>query len=395
MRRCYKILGFTALGLVSLLAVGCASTDGSSGAEADLVPSSPSTLEEQRALCVDRVKENGAFRDRDVSLGLVRWKCGDVTGVNGADLGQEYCEFHAYQDGVVADRMAPSRVRANKIECMFTAVFRDVRPEGPESEAFGLHLNEQVSDAPGNLMNAAGKRNAITVMSGPFNSREAATVLLRDCARVATEYTGELITAASDETICSADGAGCYSPKDVEACISVAGAGVGWRNSDPIICGRAARATMCGATMSEVPAALDGFFISDWEADLGKAVTMFTGRGTEPPTLPERCRYANVDGKPYLQMVICRPTTQDVDRYKNGAGLQQMCSDVFGPKLSMSVPLGLVTEPGRDDDPFCKQFNDGVRKLKSIAAPDAPAAPPEPPAEAPPAEPTPPAQEGT
>lgn len=390
-RRKVSVFGIAAFGLAAFAGGGCSSLGEGASGEQDLTPAMPETIEEQRALCVDRVKENGAFRQRDLELGVVRWKCGDVTGVNGADLGQEYCEFHAYQDGVLADRMAPSRVRANKVECLFTGVFKDVRPEGPEAEAYGLRLNEQVSDGPNNLMNAAGKRNAITVMSGPFNSRIAATILLKDCAET-TQYTAELINAASDEVVCSADGAGCYTQKDVEACITIAGNGVGWRNSDPIICGRAARATMCGAKMGALPDALDGFFITDWEADLGKAVAMFTGRGTEPPSLPERCRYATIDGKPYLQLVICRPTAQDVDRYKNGPGLQQLCSDVFGPKLSMSAPLGLVTEPGHDDEPFCKQFHDGVRKLKSLAFPEA--ATDQPPAEEPSPEPSQPG-EGT
>ena len=34
---------------------------------------------------------------------------------------------------------------------------------------------------------------------------------------------------------------------DVEACTLILGHGEGWRNSDPVICGRAARGAMCGA----------------------------------------------------------------------------------------------------------------------------------------------------
>ena len=124
--------GFVLVGMVGgvFAVTGCSSPEDASldVGEGNLVDiERPTTVDQQRAFCVDRVRENGALRDADLGVGVVRWKCGDVKGVSGEDLGQEYCEFHAVQEGTVVDAVAKSKVKAAKVECLFTGVYRDVK----------------------------------------------------------------------------------------------------------------------------------------------------------------------------------------------------------------------------------------------------------------------------
>src|SRR5262249_9024694 len=105
-------VGFLLLfGAGALATGGCTGSDEATGAdEGHLTPADPRNEQEQRALCESRVRENGAFRKADLDVGVVRWKCGDVQGVTGRDLGQEYCEFHAIQEGKIVDKVAKSQV---------------------------------------------------------------------------------------------------------------------------------------------------------------------------------------------------------------------------------------------------------------------------------------------
>jgi hypothetical protein len=351
------------------------SSDGVDVGEGNLTPAAPKNTDDQRKLCTDRVKENGAFRNADLSVGVIRWKCGDVRGVNGTDLGQEYCEFHAVQEGKVVDKAAKSGIKPAKVECLFTSVYRDVKGNagGDPNQKYGAFLNEQLTEGANNLKDAKGVKlqslgdNPLSVMNGRFNTRDAATALLRDCTK-ATTTNAARVNAASDEVICDADGSRCSSARDVEACTLIENNGVGWRNSDPVICGRAARGALCGASYAALPGALDGFLMTDWKADLGQAVKLWTGQSSQAPGAPDNCRYATVNGKPYLHMMICTPTTTQVTNPKYEGQLQQMCSDVFGPQIAMTAPLGLVTTPGPDAAGFCTDFNKGVKTLQSVAA---------------------------
>src|SRR4051794_11284338 len=81
-RRSFLVVSLAAGPL--LLALGCATSDSNDVGmgEGNLTPESAKNLEEQRNLCIDRVKENGSQRKTDLAAGVVRWKCGDVKGVN-------------------------------------------------------------------------------------------------------------------------------------------------------------------------------------------------------------------------------------------------------------------------------------------------------------------------
>jgi hypothetical protein len=387
----------------SLFAVGCASSgeDTESG-DGALTPcnnpaapqgSCPETVEQQRPICAQREAENGAFRDQDLDTGVVRWKCGDVTGVTNIDLGQEYCEFHAMQAGTIVDTAPRSEVKADQVECLFTAVYNDVKDDrgGPQTIAFGNKLNKALTEEPGNLKNAKGVTlpmalaaqdrddkvikpgpNPLSVMNGLFNARGAAVDLVQQCGDLAKQdANAKRINAADDSLKCKADGSGCVSARDVEACTLVTEAGAGWRNSDPIICSRAARGALCGADYSDAGtkfAKLDGFIMTDWKADLAQAVKLWTGASSEAPTPPQACRYATVDGKPYLHMMICTPSAAQVNNPKYEGRLEQMCSDTFGPSIAMTAPIGLVAKLGTDQPGFCAEFNKGAEALVSVAS---------------------------
>src|SRR5262245_37614929 len=200
-RRVGVTVSMTLVGL--LAATGCSSSGGNLDvAEGHLTPDDVQSLDEQRQLCSLRVKENGASRRTDLDVGVVRWKCGDVQGVNNSppnpkgkadgtactspglqadphdfaklskaeqvkqgaamcrslicgddgkcapvsDLGQEYCEFHAVQEGKVVDKAPKSAIKPGKVECIFTGVYSDVKGDSPAAnKKFGESLNKQLT----------------------------------------------------------------------------------------------------------------------------------------------------------------------------------------------------------------------------------------------------------
>jgi hypothetical protein len=371
------VISLAAVG--SILAAGCATEEDIDETDGYLKPRSINTLVDQRKVCVDRTKENGAQRDKDLAAGVVRWKCGDVKGVTAPDLGQEYCEFHALQDGKVVDKAAKSSIKPAKVECVFTGVYRDVKgePGSDENQKFGAELNKALTDGEGNLRGAKGialpalgpardefgrPPNPFSVMNGTFNARGAASKLLADCEEAAKDSANaKRVNAASDQ--CSGDN--CASPRDVEACTLIMGLGEGWRNSDPVICGRAARGALCGASYGDLPPVLDGFLMTDWNQDIGTAIQVWAGKSDAKLSAPDRCRYATINGKQYPHIMICTPTETEVNKPEFNGQLQQMCSSVFGPKIAMTAPIGLVAKLGSKNDGFCGQFNAGAQNAVS------------------------------
>jgi hypothetical protein len=297
------------------------------------------------------------------------------------------------QAGKIVDAVPKSQVKADQVECLFTVVYNDAKDDrgGSKTIAFGNKLNKSLTDEPGNLKNAKGVAlpmalaaqdrddkvikpgpNPLSVMNGLFNARGAAVTLIQQCGDLAKQdANAKRINAADDSLKCGADGSGCVSARDVEACTMVNEAGAGWRNSDPIICSRAARGALCGADYSDAGTKfdkLDGFIMTDWKADLAQAVKLWTGASKDAPTPPQGCRYATVDGKPYLHMMICTPTTAQVNNPKYEGQLEQMCSDTFGPSIAMTAPVGLVAKLAKDQPGFCAEFNKGAQALVSLAS---------------------------
>src|SRR6185369_7015817 len=113
------------------------------------------------------------------------------------------------------------------------------------------------------------------------------TQLLADCQNEGVKGVNSKRVNATPDT-CTGDN--CVSKRDIEACTLILGHGEGWRNSDPVICGRAARGAMCGAEYGELPPSLDGFLMTDWgtndsaERDLIQAVKVWTGQSDQAPS---------------------------------------------------------------------------------------------------------------
>ena len=105
--------------------------------------------------------------------------------------------------------------------------------------------------------------------------------------------------------------------------------------------------------------------MTDWQADLAQAVKFWSGKSDKAPSAPERCRYATVNGRPYLHIMICDPDDAVVTNPKFEGNLQFMCSETFGPRIAMTAPIGLVTTGAKKDPGFCAQFSAGVDAIQS------------------------------
>ena len=370
---------------VALALIGCSSADtgAETGDEQDVVPASAKTLFDQAGVCENVFKRHAAIRDADMKDGLLRWGCGDVPGVTGADLGQEYCEYHASANGKLVTKATDLKA-GGKLECIFTAVYADVKPSAGETQKYAKTLGDAMADKA-NLGVSADP--SLTVMKVGFNSRGAATALIHDCeanankapadegrqaaCHEAWEHETDAKKKSQLQTLCrgknlstdaawkkvAALGAKVAVPgdanfdaqHDIAACLRTAAAkGVTWRNSDPMICTRISRATNeCKVDFAPLPDALDGFTFTGW-----------TNR-----SIPAGCRYAKVDGKDYAHLVICEAASseiEDLDTNPAWAGdLEQFCHDRFANDIVMQAPIRAIQKAGTQDGQFCSSYNSG------------------------------------
>ena len=403
---------FSALLIGAGLAVsGCESTDPGpaavTGDDQELVPAATTNHYDQALVCSKIFQRHKAIRDTDMKEGVLRWACGDVPGVTGKDLGQEYCEYKAISAGRMAGKTTD--IKGGKLSCLFSSVYADIKPpyQSSETTKFGRTLAIQLKDVK-NLnaptlaeadIDALGK---ISVMSVGFNTRGAATALVVDCARNAsggsngqnfdaTKAKTTLLDearqaacmvagqktpskAASLKTACRtknlADeklwaaavklGARVAVPgdadfedqRDISACLrSKASGGITWRNSDPMICTRVTRAvTECAVEYVGIPDAVDGFTFTGWT---NKA-------------LPAACRFAQVNGTEYKHLVICEASASEVSnmafkaQWKND--LTAFCRDRFAQDIVMQAPIRALQKAGTQTGNFCSMYNNGWTK---------------------------------
>jgi hypothetical protein len=375
-RRLFSLL------LVSAAAAACSSAGGgaTTGDDQNVVPEAAKTLFDQAGVCDNIFKRHAAIRESDMKDGLLRWACGDVPGVTGPDLGQEYCEYHASSGGKLVTKA--SDVAGAKLECVFTAVYADVKSAVTETAKYAKTLADAMADKA-NLGVAADPQ--LTLMKVGFNSRGAATALIHDCEHNAnaappdevrqaacydawiheadagvkkqleTECRGKNLTLDPNWQKVAALGAKVATPADanydaqhdIAACLRTKAAkGVTWRNSDPMICTRVSRATNeCKVDFAPIPDAVEGFTFTGW-----------TNR-----SLPAGCRFAQVDGKDYPHLVICEASSGDMDDLDTNAAwqgdLQQFCHDRFANDLVMQAPLRALQKSGTTDGPFCQLYD--------------------------------------
>jgi hypothetical protein len=358
----------------TIIGVGCSSTkiEEVGSQEAMATPSDPGTPFGLAQSCGRLYKRHQSVRQADIQQGFIRWGCGDVAGVTDPDLGQEYCEYQAVQNGKIVRKS--SELTTGDVSCVFTAVFTGA------GEATALKA--AMAD-PANL-GVAAQQNGIVEMQKGFNSRGAATQLVSDCSRqpTATEATKRLRLAACAQAfaaggpnaaqleakckngnvsdaatwseiealgakIAVAGDANFEEQRDMANCMNVRGNGVAWRNSDPMICGRVGRsAGECSCRFGAVPNALKGFPFTGWVDD----------------QLPTGCRLAKVANADYPFVAICPVTDQEVSdiplnpKYVNS--IANFCHDRFGVDLVMKLPLRALQQTGTCSTTagFCKDY---------------------------------------
>ncbi len=370
------------VGLVSvmwLVAFGCSSSnDGDGVLEAEAVPTTPSTEFDLAESCARIAKRHEIVRDVDVRTGLIRWACGDVPGVTDPDLGQEYCEYHPVQSGRVVNRASDLRPDA-ALDCVFTTVFTGSRLASKLRSAMA---------APENL-GTTPQSDAIVEMQRSFNTRSAATQLISDCqwdGASTSAFQGYLRMAACYEAYARGGdnaaelrrqcrgavsisdtkwtqlqglGARIEAPsaegyerqRDVAGCLAVRGRSSSpWRNSDAMICSRAARAAAdCSCDFNAVPSSVVGIPMTGWSND----------------ALPSGCRLARVDGEDYPLVVICRATAEDVAdiplHAEHARSVQTFCHDRFGVDIVLKLPFRSLTSEGScaRDPGFCAEYMNG------------------------------------
>ena len=340
---------------------GCSSAQDENLGESEgaATPPNPSTLFDQADTCDRLFKRHAAVQQVDFEQGVIRWGAMDVPGVTEPNLGQEYCEYNAVQNGKIIKRATEIASDADpeaggKVSCVFTSVFTGANQQNMLKAAMA---------APENL-GVAAAANGIVQMQVGFNSRGAATQLFKDCARNATASNLEtrLRTTAVYQAFAKGGpnaarlreiGRGNLSvqsawdeakslgaevvekghpdyelQQDITACMAVRGAGAPWRNSDPMICARVGRTAQdCSCRFNAVPNALMGVPLTGWVND----------------SIPSSCRYVQVEGEDYPFVVICDLTAKEVEDVQVSAtysrSLQNFCRDKYAVDLVLKLPF--------------------------------------------------------
>ncbi len=356
----------------SSLAAGCSTPtdDQLATSEAAATPSEPTNKFALAGTCSRLFKRHESVRPIDLEQGVIRWGCGDVPGVTDPDLGQEYCEYQAVQGGRIVKK--PSDLTTGPVTCVFTSVFKGAGQ--------GEHLRPQMADEQN--LGAPAASEAIVQMQHRFNTRSAAIDLINACssrgaessmaprARIAACYQAyeaggpgaERLKELCKNTLTEAGwaeaqqlGAKLFAPgeagyetqRDIAACMSVTGAGVSWRNSDPMICSRVARtAGECSCRFNSIPTSIVGLPFTGWIDD----------------QIPSSCRLAVVDGAPYPYIALCTLSDQEVSDLpldpQYSRAIANYCHDRFGKDLVMKLPLRALQKEGSCNETagFCSEY---------------------------------------
>ena len=333
--------------------------------------------------CDQMVTRHEIVRALDMVDGGLRWRCGDIPGNDGANAGQEYCEYSVFSNGAVIDR-ASSIDQAEPLYCVFTSVFNDT-PNKDDELAASLAL-------PENLGAPVTDLSIVRMQKEGFNARSAANGLIDSCrsgsaplnderqaacfiaARAAFDA-GDLAGFEQIETACRnqdltdedrwafaefvgvkefVEGEeGFQQQREIAGCMVASPGGFGFLDalqSDDTICGRTFRAgTECGCDWSDVPESLDGFLFTEW----------LTPTNFE---IPAECRFAKVGGVDYPHLMLCEVPAADAATLPNDAlfanDLKGFCNERFGKKIGVLAPLRAIELPGTcsADTEFCSAF---------------------------------------
>jgi hypothetical protein len=377
------VLSFSLLAL-GLVAPGCDEGDAETGDEQDVVPEGAQTPFDLAGLCEENITRHAAVKAQELAEGVVRWQCGDRPGVDG-DMGtrdgrgQEYCEYHAIQNGKAITTYSEIDPNA-KLYCYFTSVYLDVSVGDARDKKLAAELSKAANFG-------ATFDPTLVRMDGEFNSRGAATTLVKDAMGVESDKNEDRQAACFLATLKYPEKAeklkkacrgvdlskksawdkayklgarvitkqsdpGYDHFKDLTACMTVdrlENGGVDWRMSDPHISQVVVRANQeCGCTYNELPNELEGFLQGTWSSK---------------DALPPGCRRAKVDGQDYQQLTICEvPASERSDLEVNpdySENLLAFCNDRFGKDIVLTAPLRAVENAGScttTTGPFCSEF---------------------------------------
>jgi hypothetical protein len=355
----------------TMLAAGCSTApeDELGSGSAAQTPSEATDAIGLGDTCARLFKRHESVRAIDMQQGVIRWGCGDVPGVTDPDLGQEYCEYNAVQNGKIVKKA--SDLTTGPVTCVFTSVFTGAG----QAQA----LRPAMAD-PANLGTAA-QADAIVQMQHGFNNRGAAITLISDCSDRNSDLTSRLRKSAcyqayaaggpnqaqlknlcnnvsSDDSAWSQAqqlGARVLNPgddgyeaqRDIAGCMAVRGAGVSWRNSDPMICSRVSRsAGECSCSFNSIPSSLMGLPFTGWVDD----------------QIPSSCRLAKVNGAAYPDLALCTLSDQEVSDLplnpQYSRSIANFCHDRFGVDLVMKLPLRSLQESGtcNGSSAFCSEY---------------------------------------
>lgn len=399
-----------AAALIATLAIGCSSEvspeeeDGTS--EDNITPEGAATIWQLAELCDGNIARHSAVKAQETAGGVIRWQCGDREGVDGElDRGQEYCEYMAVSNGKKITK-ASEVVKGKPLYCLFTSVYSDVDNQGTyDSNGKNTYSSGTVDADLSAALSSAANLNApfdkkLLRMKGQFNTRGAATTLIRDSVglnaakgskkeiayqRAAACFlagkTANAATKAKLKTACERNDLsvaskwkaatalgvsvaetgkpGFEEQRTMYACMSVdrlQNGGVNWRMSDPHITETIVRASLeCGCQYDALPTALPGFLQGTWSS---------------ADKLPPGCRRAKLkDGTDSQQLTICEvPATRvgeletDFDVADN---LSKLCNDTFGKDIVLTAPARAVEKRGtctnKTASAFCAEWTKGAK----------------------------------
>lgn len=404
-----RIFAFSTISaLVATLAMGCSSATTEEEEEVsvdDITPDSAQTVWALAELCDGNITRHSAVKAQETAQGVVRWQCGDREGVDGElDRGQEYCEYMAISDGKKVTT-ASQIVKGKPLQCLFTSVYSDV----DDQTRFDQNGKNTYSGAiDGELAQALSSKENLNAtvdpklvrMKGQFNTRGAATTLIRDsinlsvdkgkskelayvraaacflASKSANPETKAKLKAACERNglatsknwkvaeglgakVAAANTPGYEEQQSMYSCMSVnrlQNGGVDWRMSDPHITEIIVRASLeCGCKYDALPSALPGFLQGTWSA---------------ADKLPPGCRRAKLkDGTESQQLTICEIPATRVAELENdfdyGENLSKLCNDTFGKDIVMTAPARAVEKPGtctlKTASAFCADWTKGAK----------------------------------
>lgn len=398
-----------ATALIAALAIGCSSeiaADDEGTSEDNITPEGAATIWALAELCDGNITRHQAVKAQETATGTVRWQCGDRDGVDGdLDRGQEYCEYMAISDGKKITK-ATQVTKGKPLYCLFTSIYSDVDNQTQfDANGKNTYTSGQVDVDMATALSSKDNLNAVVDkklvrMKGRFNTRGAATTLIRDsvtltAAKGTKKETAYLRAsacylagkgapadkkaklkaaceradlsvaknwkAATDQgvSVATAGSAGYEDMRTMYSCMSVnrlQNGGVDWRMSDPHITEVIVRASSeCGCKYDALPMALPGFLQGTWSA---------------ADKLPPGCRRAKLkDGTDSQQLTICEvPATRvneletDFDVAEN---LSKLCNDTFGKDIVMTAPARAVEKAAtcvnKTASAFCGDWTKGAK----------------------------------